>query len=128
MIVDTSALAAILLAEDDAGSFEEIILGAAQPVRISAGSVFELLVVALRKKGAAGMAEAEALIAALDLRIEPVGADDVALARDGYERYAKGRYGLNFGDGFAYALAKAKNLPLLFKGDDFRTTDVKSVL
>lgn len=132
MIVDTSVLAAILLDEPDAPVFETLLIEAEPPPRISTASVIELLTVVRRRKGAAGVEQAEALIDVLGLRIEPVEALHVPWARDGFGRFGKGagagRHGLNYGDCFAYALAKATGLPLLYKGQDFDRTDVDRVL
>ncbi len=74
-----------------------------------------------------GIAELDDLIASSDIWIVPFDARHASLALDAFRRYGKGRHraGLNMGDCFSYALAKATGLPLLFKGDDFVHTDVK---
>lgn len=132
MIVDTSVLASILLAEEGYERYETAILNSRTPPLISVGSVIELLTVVRRKKGPAAVVEAEALIEQLRLAIEPVTVGHIAHARDGYGRFGRGtgrgKSGLNFGDCFTYALAKSSGLPLLFKGNDFSNTDLESAL
>ena len=76
------------------------------------------------------MRQYEALFREARIQIEPVTAEQALLARQGYSDYGKGRHpaGLNFGDCFSYALAKATGEPLLFKGEDFRQTDIQPAL
>lgn len=124
MVVDTSALVAILLQEEDAQGYAAAIAGAASPA-LSAASYVELSIIALAR-GARGRAELEAMLADAAIEIVPVTPDQARLAADAYERYGKGRHAaaLNFGDCFAYALAKIQDRPLLFKGADFALTDL----
>ena len=79
--------------------------------------------------GPSGGQKLDELIATAEIQIEPVTVDQVSIARTAFRTYGKGRHpaGLNFGDCFAYALAKSKEAPLLFKGDDFSRTDIKAV-
>jgi ribonuclease VapC len=93
---------------------------------ISAASVVEAGIVAEARVGVLGGDRLDKIIVELGLEIEPVTADQARIARSGYRSFGKGNHpaGLNFGDCFAYALAKAAGLPLLFKGDDFAKTDV----
>jgi ribonuclease VapC len=124
MVVDPSALAAILLQEDDAAIFAEAI-AEAEPAVMSAVSYVELTIVAL-SRGLRGRAELEATLADAAIEIIGVTVDQARLAADAYERYGRGRHAaaLNFGDCFAYALARSRNEPLLFKGTDFGRTDI----
>jgi ribonuclease VapC len=129
VIVDTSALIAIAWDEPERVRFEDAI--EADPVRlISAASVLEGAIVMMRRTGHAGAAEAVArfheLLEHLGLEIEPVSAAQVRIAETAYSSYGKAMHpaGLNFGDCFAYALAKETGEPILFKGDDFAQTDL----
>lgn len=83
--------------------------------------------VALGRRGEPGLEQMQALIERLELEIVPLSDEQAKLAIDGFRRFGKGRHpaGLNFGDCFSYALAKATGQPLLFKGDDFSLTDIK---
>ncbi len=125
MIVDTSALIAVLRREPEADGFVESLL-ASSAVRVSAGTLLETRIVAERDGGTADLAE---LLEAIGVDVVPVDARQVDLAFDGFRRFGKGRHpaGLNFGDLFAYALAHALDAPLLFKGNDFARTDVNTV-
>lgn len=127
MVVDTSALVAILLHEEDAQTYADAIAAAATAA-LSAASYVELAIVSL-SRGARGRAELEATLADAAIEIVPVTLEQARVAAGAYERYGKGRHGaaLNFGDCFAYALAKARGEPLLFKGTDFGLTDVSRV-
>ena len=124
MVVDTSALVAILLQEEDAQAYADAIAAAATAA-LSAASYVELAIVSL-SRGARGRAELEAMLADAVIDIVPVTLDQARIAAGAYERYGKGRHAaaLNFGDCFAYALAKSRGEPLLFKGTDFGLTDV----
>jgi ribonuclease VapC len=129
MIVDTSALIAIAWDEPERTRFEDAI--EADSVRlISAASVLEGVIVMMRRVGRAAASEAVArfheLLDQLGLEIEPVTASQVRTAEAAYLSFGKGLHpaGLNFGDCFAYALAKETGEPLLFKGDDFAQTDL----
>ena len=125
MVVDTSAVIAILEAEPEAIRFIETIRGA--PDRLmSAASVLETHLVAIHRRGDDGDAEVELFLARAGIKIVPVTAEHLRVARDGFLRFGKSRHkaGLNFGDCFSYALAKATGCPLLFKGNDFGCTDV----
>lgn len=125
MIVDSSAVLAILFGEPDALRFEHAI-AAADRCRISATNFVEAAVVVDLQTDAAGSRHFDAFIRRSRLTVEPVTEEQAHLARQAYFDYGKGRHpaGLNFGDCFAYALAKATGEPLLFKGNDFTKTDV----
>ena len=124
MVVDTSALVVILLQEEDAQAYADAIAAAATAA-LSAASYVELAIVSL-SRGARGRAELEAMLADAVIDIVPVTLDQARIAAGAYERYGKGRHAaaLNFGDCFAYALAKSRGEPLLFKGTDFGLTNV----
>lgn len=125
MVVDTSALVAILLLEPEAERFTKAIADA-RPRLISAANLFEAGIVIEGRLGFEAGGDLDEFVADVDLEIEPVTAAQVRLARQAYRTYGKGHHpaGLNFGDCFAYALAKTTGLPLLFKGADFAQTDV----
>lgn len=126
MIVDTSAIVAILRDEPEAVAFLEAIM-AADIVRMSAGSWLELAVVTTRTADRRIGDTADALLDRLGVVIEDVTRDITAIARQAYRQYGRGtrhEADLNFGDCFAYALAKAMDEPLLFKGNDFAKTDI----
>ena len=128
MIVDTSALIAILYGEPEAPALLEL-LHDADTNRISAANYVELFLVAEGQYGAGMVLKAEALLKAADVVVEPVTLEQADLARQAFSRFGRGRHkaALNYGDCFSYALARALQEPLLFKGDDFSRTDVKIV-
>ena len=124
IVIDTSAILALLLAEQEAREFRDAIRDAGR-VAVSAGTAVELAAVASRND-----ALFVAALAFLDepwVTVEPVDSDQVAVATQAYRTYGKGHHSadLNLGDVFAYALARVRNLPLLFKGDDFSRTDIE---
>ncbi len=126
IVVDTSALIAIAIQEPTA--LECIAaLKSEDDVLISAGTLAEALIVASRKGVANDLLSA---IQGLQLRVVPVTAALALASVTGYERWGRGVHpaALNFGDCFAYSLAKTYNCPLLFIGNDFSQTDVRSVL
>jgi ribonuclease VapC len=125
VIVDTSAIFAILNEEPEAAAFIQLIHDA-DLCRMSVVSTIELFIIVERNFGAERNRDADALIRGARIGIEPVTLDHGLLARQAFLDYGKGRHkaGLNFGDCFAYALAKATNEPLLFKGNDFSQTDI----
>jgi ribonuclease VapC len=126
MIVDTSALVAIFCGEPEARSFVQLIHDA-QTTRISVANYVELAMVVENQLGPDGMRQAEAFFRRAGISVEPVTLEHGELARQAFLDFGKGRHkaGLNFGDCFAYALAKASGEPLLFKGNDFAETDVE---
>ena len=126
MVVDTSAVLAILLEEPEAADFAQLLEDDPTPL-ISAASVFEAGIVLLSRHGLEARGDLRDFIEQGGLQVEPVTAEQAALALEAYQRFGKGRHraGLNFGDCFSYALAKAVDEPLLFKGRDFAKTDVR---
>ena len=128
MVIDTSALVAILLDEPERHALNQQI--AADEVRLlSAVTLVETAIVLTSRKGPRAQAELDLYLAKAALEIVPVRAEHAAIACDASRMYGKGRHpaGLNFGDVFAYALAKATGEPLLFKGQDFPQTDIPAV-
>jgi len=129
MIVDTSAVLAILFDEPDAKPFAEAIAGAGR-CRISAVNFVEAAIVVDGQGSAGSSRQFDAFFRRSGIVIESVNEELAHVARQAYFDYGKGRHpaGLNFGDCFAYALAKVTDETLLFKGDDFRETDVKPAI
>jgi ribonuclease VapC len=125
VVLDTSALVAILLGEPERDQLIAALADAADPL-ISAGTLLEASIVVQSKLGEDGLTDLDELLATAGVRCVAVDLAQVHAARDAFARYGKGRNaaGLNFGDCFAYALAKVAGVPLLFKGDDFAQTDV----
>ena len=126
MIVDTSALIAILRAEPDASQIAHAI-ETAQGRRISAANWLETAVVIDASRDPVASRRFDELVQTAELYVEPVTRDQVRIARDAYRDFGKGsghKAGLNFGDCFAYALAKTTGQALLFKGNDFGHTDI----
>jgi ribonuclease VapC len=124
MVIDTSALMAILFRESDREAFADAIEGA--PSRhMSVANWFETYMVAEARRHAAGLRELDRFMERANIQIVPVDVEQGRLARDCFSRFGKGRHraGLNYGDCFAYALMSQLKEPLLFKGDDFPKTD-----
>ncbi|MBL8551115.1 MAG: type II toxin-antitoxin system VapC family toxin [Hyphomonadaceae bacterium] len=124
MVIDASAIVAILEGEPDEDRFKQAI-GAAQ-VRIMAPiNLLEARIVAARR-GVVGVQRLDELIAKSLIDVVPTDAAQLAAARMAFDRYGKGRHpaGLNIADCFAYALARTSGEALLFKGRDFALTDV----
>ena len=124
MVVDTSAIVAILEDEPEARRFLDFLFGQTE-LRMSMVSVVETAIVALGR-GASGRVRAMELIDALAIEPVPVDSLQMDLAIGAYARWGKGIHpaNLNFGDCFSYALAKSRDEPLLFKGRDFGRTDI----
>lgn len=130
MIVDTSALIAILRDEDDAPDIA-LAIERAEIRRISAANYLETAMVIDASRDPIASRRFDDLVDTGELRIEPVTHAQARIARDAYRDFGKGsghKAGLNFGDCFAYALAKSTGEALLFKGDDFNHTDLESAL
>jgi ribonuclease VapC len=130
LIIDTSALIAILRDEDDAPDMAYAI-ERAEIRRISAVNYLETAVVIDASRDPIASRRFDELVDAAELRVEPVTHDQVRVARDAYRDFGKGsghKAGLNFGDCFAYALAKSTGEELLFKGNDFSHTDLGPAL
>ena len=129
MVIDTSALLALLLNEPEAEDFRLAVEDDATRL-VSAATLLETALLIETRKGEPGGRELDTLIRTADISIVPVEADQISEARRAYRRFGKGRHrgGLNFGDVFAYALARTAGEPLLFKGDDFAKTDIARVI
>lgn len=130
MIIDTSALIAILRREPDARTFVEAV-EAASIRRISAATFVEAAIVVDGNRDPVLTRRFDELIEESQMSIEPVTASQASLARAAYRDFGKGSghpASLNLGDCFAYALAKELKEPLLFKGNDFARTDIKPAL
>jgi ribonuclease VapC len=125
VILDTSALLAILLKESEAVQFATAIADASV-VRMSAASYVETAIYVDRNGDEIRRAMLDNFLGEFSIRIEPVTAEQALLARQAFVLFGKGRHkaGLNFGDCFSYALAKSSREPLLFKGGDFIHTDL----
>lgn len=126
IVVDTSALMAIVLGESKSDACINV-LETESDILISAGTIAEALIVAGRRNVAAEMVR---LIDDLDFDVVTVTAASARRIAAAYDRWGKGVHpaGLNFGDCFAYEVAKEHSCPLLFIGDDFSKTDIESVL
>lgn len=129
MIVDSSALLAILFREPDAARFEQVIATSPE-CRMSVANALEASIVVEGRGGVAAGDELDAFFETSGIELAPVTAEHFVAARRAWRRFGKGNHpaGLNFGDCFAYALAEASDEPLLFKGDDFERTDILSAL
>jgi ribonuclease VapC len=126
MVIDSSAIAAILFNESDAPSFERKV--ADDPIRlISAGTLIETGILIESRLGEIGGRELDLWLQRAKVEIVSVDEEQVEFARRGWRRFGKGRHpaSLNYGDCFAYALAITRDEPLLFKGNDFGKTDIK---
>ena len=129
MIVDSSAILAILFAESDAAVFAKA-MSEADSCKISAATFVEVAVVVEAQTKDRGGRQLDAFLRRAGFVVEPVTEEQAHLARQAYSDFGKGRHpaGLNFGDCFSYALAKASGEALLFKGGDFSKTDIVSAL
>jgi ribonuclease VapC len=129
MVIDTSALLAILQDEPERRAFNEAI-EAADARRLSVVSFVEVSIVIDTRFGAAGQRDLDLFLERAGVELVPVDAEQARVARHAYSRFGRGRHaaGLNFGDCFSYALARVLGEPLLFKGDDFSKTDAMAAL
>ena len=128
MIIDSSAIIAVLLDEANAADIARAIEASSQRL-LSAANLLEASIVIESRKGEAGGRELDLLIYRAAIEIVAVDQEQAELARIAWRRFGKGRHpaGLNYGDCFAYALARTRQLPLLFQGDDFSRTDIDIV-
>lgn len=128
MIVDTSAIVAILRDESDADRYMEALAGAAEPL-ISAATYLETAIVVDANRDPVLSGRLDDLLTIAPVEVAPVTRSQAEIARRAYRDFGKGSghpRGLNFGDCFAYALSRATGKPLLYKGNDFAHTDVAS--
>ena len=130
MIIDTSAVAALLFAEPTWRRVRHVLRHETGPRMLSAGTLVELNIVVIRELGPTGLDAMGRLIHSVPIDIAPVTEEDARLAGEAYLRYGKGMghpAQLNFGDCFGYALAKRTGEPLLCLGNDFARTDLDLV-
>ena len=127
MIIDTSAVVAILFAESDAARYERAI-STAWPRRMSVVAVLETTMVVEGRSGPDGAHDLDLFLQEANIELMPVTTEQVEAARRAWRRFGKGNHpaALNFGDCLAYALASTTHEPLLFKGGDFARTDIEA--
>jgi ribonuclease VapC len=130
MIVDASALLSILFEEADGAEFKRHLAVTLGPHAMSPVNYLEAAVRVDKLPAPGKSRELDNLIAAADIQIATVTPEQARLAREAYQKFGKGMHParLNLGDCFAYALSKARGEPLLFKGGDFRLTDVEAAV
>ncbi len=128
MVIDTSALLAILQDEPERRVFNEAV-EAADTRSVSVASFVEVSIVIDSRYGPDGVRDFDLLLSKAEIQLVPVDSEQAFLARQAFRQYGKGRHAasLNFGDCFSYALAKSLGEPLLFKGEDFARTDLEAV-
>jgi ribonuclease VapC len=126
VIVDTSALVAVILGEPDAEA-QLARMASAETLALSAATLTEALIVVEARQGREAATDLVALLAELEAEIASLDEDQAELAASAWRRFGKGRHpaALNLGDAFSYALAAARGEPLLFKGRDFSATDIR---
>ncbi|MCE5307896.1 MAG: type II toxin-antitoxin system VapC family toxin [Acidobacteriales bacterium] len=129
MILDTSALLAILLREPEAERFAEAI-EAADVIRMSVASYLEAAIFVDRHGDAIRRAMLDTFLEEFSIRLEPVTVEQIRIARQSFQSFGKGMHpaGLDFGDCFTYALARVTREAVLFKGQDFTETDLISAI
>jgi ribonuclease VapC len=129
MVLDTSAVLAILGGEPQMRPLVEAIEQAATR-RLSAANFVEASIVLEARHGAEGVRDLDRFLATAAIECVPLDLPQARLARDAFRQFGKGRHAaaLNFGDCFAYALARSRGEPLLFTGEDFSRTDVAVAL
>lgn len=130
MIVDASAILAILLKEPEEYRFADVLTEQADTVVLSPVNYLEVALRVDRGDMAVASDKLDQIIASMNVRLVDITPDQARLAREAYKQFGKGNHPakLNLGDCFAYALAKARREPLLFKGDDFRMTDIEAAI
>lgn len=130
IVLDTSALVAILTDEPERRTFNEAIERAATRM-MSAATLLEVKMVLFARYGGAGVNALDAFVLRGDIRIESVTPAQAELAFDAFRRFGRGTghaAHLNYGDCFSYALARENAAPLLFKGGDFVHTDIEPAI
>ncbi len=129
MVVDASALLAIALQEEDAGRYA-LAFGNLCPRFISAPTLLEAAIAVTARKSGQGWADLDELVKALNITVVEFGSGELVEARRAFDVYGKGRHParLNFGDCMAYATAKVRDQPLLYKDNDFALTDIAGAL
>ena len=129
MVVDSSALLAIMFFEPEVQHFTKLIQ-ASRIALVSVANFLEASILIESRRGIDKRNLFDAFVHESGIRLQAVTRGQVLIARDAYRRFGRGNHpaGLNFGDCFAYALAKERDLPLLFKGEDFPQTDLRPAL
>lgn len=129
MVIDSSALLAVLQQEPEAAAVSQALLQG-HPRRLSAASFLETSIVVEARHADAGIRELDNLLRRASIEIVAVDEPQARIAREAYRLFGKGRHkaGLNFGDCFSYALSKSLGKPLLCTGQDFCQTDIEVVL
>ncbi|HEX5759031.1 MAG TPA: type II toxin-antitoxin system VapC family toxin [Thermoanaerobaculia bacterium] len=127
MVIDTSALLAILRDEPERRAFNEAI-EAAESRAMSAATFVEVSIVVEARHGAEGLRDLDLFLAKASIEVVDVDVEQARVARTAFSRFGRGRHaaGLNYGDCFSYALASVRGEPLLYKGGDFSLTDIAS--
>lgn len=130
IVVDTSALVAVVLGEDDADRYAQVIRTSTQRLAISAATLVEAVIVVEARQGLPAVQDLYELLEAGGITVEPLTQSQAEGAVAAWRRFGRGRHpaALNFGDCFAYGLAGALDAVLLFKGDDFARTDARAAL
>lgn len=128
MVIDTSALLAILQDEPERRRFNEA-LESADARLLSVATLVEISIIIESRYGAEGLRDLDQFLERADIELVPVDLEQARAARAAFSRFGKGRHAaaLNFGDCFSYALARVLGEPLLYKGDDFSQTDLKGL-
>jgi ribonuclease VapC len=129
MIIDSSAILAILFDESDSSRYANAIVSA-ETCRVSAATFIESSIVIDAQNGKAGLHDLDEFLREADILIEPVTVEQARIAQRAWVLFGRGKHParLNFGDCFSYALAKALDEPLLFKGSDFARTDIQPAI
>ncbi|WP_298044917.1 type II toxin-antitoxin system VapC family toxin [uncultured Microbacterium sp.] len=130
IVVDSSAIAAIVFGEADAPALSAVLRAHAGAVQVSAATVLEARMVVQARQGDAATTDLDRLLHSVDAEVVAFDDRQSALAFAAWRRFGRGRHAasLDFGDCISYALAKSVGVPLLYKGDDFAQTDVSSAL
>jgi len=126
MVIDSSAIITLLLGEPETTEFVAAIAAASSRL-VSAATYLESAIVIVARSGPKAIEQLDRLLDDLEIEVVPFGRDQAILAITAYRQYGKGSghaAGLNFGDCFSYSLAKLRDEPLLFKGNDFSHTDL----
>lgn len=128
IVVDTSALVAVVLGEADAERHADVL--SASYAKVSTVTLVEAGIVVEARQGADATRDLQVLVDSVIDEVVAVGTDCATEAVAAWRRFGKGRHpaALNFGDCFSYALAHTEDLPLLYKGDDFTQTDIEAAL
>lgn len=130
VVLDTSAVAAVIFGEPDAEGLLAAMTRSAGDLLLSAATAVELGIVVEARQGPAATDDLRRMLTTLTVVTVPLDQEQAGIALAAWRRFGKGRHvaGLNLGDCYSYALAKSRQAPLLFKGEDFAQTDIASAL